>query len=97
MDFCTGYDLDKVLSIEKFFKEERAKLYTAELVLAITSLHQHDIIYRDLKPDNVMIDEQGHVKLIDFGMVKEGIMNSEEGAKTFCGSLKYLAPEMISK
>lgn len=97
LEFCTGYDLDKVLTFEKYFKEDRAKLYTAELILAISALHQHDIIYRDLKPDNVVLDNLGHVKLIDFGMSKEGITLSDQGARTFCGSVKYLAPEMLGK
>lgn len=77
LEFCTGYDLDKVLTFEKYFSEDRAKLYAAELILAIAALHQHDIIYRDLKPDNVVLDELGHVKLIDFGMSKEGIALSD--------------------
>lgn len=97
LEFCTGYDLDKILTFEKYLSEDRAKIYTAELVLAIAELHQHDIIYRDLKPDNVVLDETGHVKLIDFGMAKEGITMAEQGARTFCGSVKYLAPEMLSK
>ena len=97
LDFCPGYDLEKMLSVERYLSEEKAKLYTAELVLAIAELHQHDIIYRDLKPDNVVIDEAGHVKLIDFGMSKEGVTLSDQGANTFCGSVKYLAPEMLSK
>lgn len=60
-------------------------------------LHTRNIIYRDLKPDNVAIDNDGHAQLIDFGMAKTDIIESHKGARTFCGSMKYLAPEMVKK
>ena len=50
-----------------------------------------------MKPDNVVIDNDGHVKLIDFGMAKTNIIETARGASTFCGSVKYLAPEMLKK
>jgi serine/threonine protein kinase len=55
------------------FEEDRAKIYIAEIVLALKDLHSRNIIYRDLKPDNVVIDNDGHIKLIDFGMAKTDI------------------------
>ena len=85
-----------MLHLEGQFSESRARLYSAELLLAIQSLHKRDIIYRDLKPDNVVIDEHGHAKLTDFGLSKEGIDNNTT-ARSFCGSLAYLAPEMLAK
>ena len=75
--------------------EDVAKLYAAEIVLAIQYLHKREIIFRDLKPDNIVIDERGHVKLTDFGLSKEGI-DDNISAKSFCGSLAYLAPEMLA-
>lgn len=54
-------------------------------------------MFRDLKPDNVVIDNDGHASLIDFGMAKQGISLPDKGANTFCGSIKYLAPEMLTK
>lgn len=76
---------------------EKARFYIAEILLALRDLHARNIIYRDLKPDNVVIDNEGHAQLIDFGMAKQDISEVQKGAKTFCGSVKYLAPEMLKK
>ena len=53
--------------------EERASIYAAEVIIAIESLHDRDIIYRDLKPENVLLNEDGHCVLTDFGLSKEGV------------------------
>lgn len=66
-----------------------ARFYLAELVLAIGHLHEHGIIYRDLKPENVMLDATGHIKLTDFGLSKEYI-RLEEKTHTFCGTIEVL-------
>jgi serine/threonine protein kinase len=96
MDYCQGGDLGKVLRREKKFAEPRAKLYICEILLALEHLHKNDIIYRDLKPDNVVLDATGHALLTDFGLSKEGM---EDGtiAQSFCGSVAYLAPEMLER
>lgn len=57
-----------------------------EVILAIEHLHKKKIIYRDLKPDNVVLDQEGHACLTDFGLSKEGI-DDNNIAKSFCGSV----------
>lgn len=63
---------------------------------ALEHLHKNDIIYRDLKPENIVIDGTGHAMLTDFGLSKEGVRDNY-GAKSFCGSMAYLAPEMLKR
>ena len=96
LDYCSNGDLSRHLIYEKRFSEERAKFYICEILLALEDLHQRGIIFRDLKPDNVVLDNEGHAKLTDFGLSKEGVYESD-CAKSFCGSIAYLAPEMLKR
>ena len=96
LDYCAGGDLSEYLRKEKKFTEDRARIYVSEILLALEYLHKKDIIFRDLKPDNVVLDNDGHALLTDFGLSKEGVYDNQ-GAKSFCGSLAYLAPEMIRR
>jgi serine/threonine protein kinase len=74
LDFCPGGDLETLMSSqEEPLSENQARFYLAEILLALRDLHSRDIIYRDLKPDNVVIDDDGHAQLIDFGMAKSNI------------------------
>merc|ERR1719446_1112885 len=68
-----------------------AKFYVAELVLALGYLHHHNIAYRDIKPENLLIDEEGHLRLTDFGFAKV----IRDRTFTLCGTPEYLAPEII--
>jgi serine/threonine protein kinase len=102
-EFMQGGELFFHLKKEHVFTEEKAKLYACEIVLAIEHLHLNKIIYRDLKPENVLLDESGHIKLTDFGLSKIFNNNNnyvtssfnEEKAFTFCGTPEYLAPEIL--
>lgn len=96
LEYCPGGDLGSVLKREKKLTEERAKLYLTEIILALEALHKKDIIFRDLKPDNVVLDAEGHAMLTDFGLSKEGVSNNTS-AKSFCGSVAYLAPEVLRR
>ena len=96
MEYCPGGDLGTHLAREKHFTEEKSRFYTVEILLALEELHKHGIVFRDLKPENVVLDHDGHAKLTDFGLSKEGC---EEGQvlRSFCGSVAYLAPEMLRR
>ena len=76
--------------------EDVAKKYICEIILAIEHLHRHNFIYRDLKPDNVLIDEEGHIKLTDFGLSKK-VHGDFHRSNSFCGSHAYMTPEMLEK
>ena len=97
MDYHPGGDLGEYLEIEGGFSENRARIYISEIILAIEELHNKNIIFRDLKPENIVLDNQGHALLIDFGLSKQNIRSYYKGTKSFCGSVAYLAPEMIHK
>lgn len=97
LDYCAGGELFFHLGKVGRFPEPRARFYAAEIVLALSYVHSLDIVYRDLKPENVLLDDRGHVRLTDFGLSKEGISNSSSGAHSFCGTPEYLAPEILNR
>ena len=94
MPFIRGGELFQHLRTEKFFKEDKARFYAASMGVALEYLHNHGIIYRDIKPENILIGEDGYLKLIDFGMAK--MLKGNEKAMSFCGTPEYLAPEIIT-
>eukprot|EP00656_Telonema_subtile_P003341 TRINITY_DN11528_c0_g1_i3.p1 TRINITY_DN11528_c0_g1~~TRINITY_DN11528_c0_g1_i3.p1 ORF type:complete len:326 (+),score=102.19 TRINITY_DN11528_c0_g1_i3:98-1075(+) len=96
LDHCPGGELFYHLKNLGKFSLNRTTQYIGEISSALDFMHNLGIIYRDLKPENLLIDGDGHMKLADFGLCKRTV--SEEGAskaKTFCGTPEYIAPEIL--
>jgi hypothetical protein len=94
MDFIPGGNLRELIKKFKFLPEDWVRFYAAELVLAISHLHSMNVLYRDIKPHNVMIDARGHAVLIDFGLSKQEIVHPR-GALSLVGTPDYSAPEVL--
>lgn len=94
-EFMQGGELFYHLHRERFFSNERTQFYAAEIVLALDHLHKNNCIYRDLKPENVLLDKDGHIKLADFGLSKIMLEKNKAKAFTLCGTPDYLAPEIL--
>lgn len=94
LDYCPNGDLGDLLTEHNSLPEEKVKFYMSEVLLALEHLHDRDVLYRDMKPDNILLDADGHVKLADFGLATEtgDVLNT-----TFCGTLAYLSPEMLRR
>lgn len=92
-DFVDGSDLYTLWRQEKRLDDMTVKFYSAELVVTLGYLHKSGIIYRDLKLENILIDEEGHIKLVDFGLAK--LVKPRKRTGTICGTLQYMAPEIL--
>ena len=96
MEFAQGGELFFHLHREINFDDEKTRFYIAEIILALNFLHKNKIIYRDIKPENILLDIDGHIKLTDFGLSKI-CSKSNEKVFTICGTPFYIAPEIIEK
>jgi len=95
MDYVNGGELFFHLQKDKKFTEERVRFYCAEIVAGLEHLHQNGVIYRDLKPENLLLTSEGHCVMTDFGLSKEGLFDKNDRTGTFCGTPEYLAPEVL--
>lgn len=92
-DICTGGELFYHMRQQRRFSEKLSKFYMCEILLGFQYLHDHDIVYRDVKPENFLVDMDGHIKIADFGLSR--VIRQDELSHTFCGSPEYLSPEML--
>ena len=111
MEYCPGGDLMNVLIKKDILTEKEAKFYMVELILAIESIHKLDCIHRDIKPDNILIDSDGHIKLSDFGLSKisenifylnnninnDNLIHLHNKNYSYVGTVFYAAPEILNK
>jgi len=93
MELATGGELFQALEKFERFPPTQARFYAGCVILAIGHLHKHGIIFRDLKPENLLLTQHGYLKLIDMGFAKR--LSRGEKTYTLCGTPYYLAPEMI--
>lgn len=93
LEFVNGGEMFTIIQKQKRrrFTEEQTKFFAAETILAFDFLHNIDIVFRDLKPENMLIDHRGHIRLTDFGFAKR----VDDRTYTMCGTPEYLAPEII--
>eukprot|EP00999_Lentomonas_sp_LEN2_P001762 NODE_286_length_1719_cov_80.238065_g257_i0.p1 GENE.NODE_286_length_1719_cov_80.238065_g257_i0~~NODE_286_length_1719_cov_80.238065_g257_i0.p1 ORF type:complete len:330 (+),score=38.26 NODE_286_length_1719_cov_80.238065_g257_i0:83-1072(+) len=91
MEFVAGGELFSQLRMARKFPNDVAKFYAAEVILVFEHLHERNVCYRDLKPENLLLDNMGHIKLTDFGFAKK----VPGRTFTLCGTPEYLAPEII--
>jgi ribosomal protein S6 kinase alpha-5 len=95
MEFVGGGELFTHLCKKKQFDVPTSRGVLAELVAALELIHKNNVIYRDLKLENILLDSDGHIKLTDFGLSKE--LKEQRIANSYCGTIEYMAPEIVKR
>ena len=93
LDYVPGGELFTLMRKEIKFPPVNARFYIAQIIDALDTLHRNKIIYRDLKPENLLIDSDGYLKFVDFGVAKQ----IENKTKTLAGTPTYMAPEIVKQ
>mmetsp|Transcript_14799 Transcript_14799/g.59258 ORF Transcript_14799/g.59258 Transcript_14799/m.59258 type:complete len:549 (-) Transcript_14799:172-1818(-) len=96
-EFCPGGELFHQLAKYRTLDAKTSAFYAAELLLALDHAHSRGVVYRDVKPENCLLDDRGHLKLADFGLAKRDVFHRFEGAHSVCGTLEYMAPDVLVK
>ncbi|ESN99810.1 hypothetical protein HELRODRAFT_84000, partial [Helobdella robusta] len=91
MEYVCGGELFTYLRNAGTFSNDSAAFYASEILLCLEYLHSLQLVYRDLKPENLLLDKRGHLKITDFGFAKK----LDDRSWTLCGTPEYLAPELI--
>lgn len=94
LEYVPGGELYRLLQRKMTFSYEETLFYAAEVLCALSHLHRRNTLYRDLKPENVLLSALGHVKLVDFGAAR---VLADQPASTMCGTPEYMAPEMVTQ
>ncbi|XP_039625304.1 ribosomal protein S6 kinase alpha-4 [Polypterus senegalus] len=95
LDYVSGGEMFTHLYQRDHFTEDEVRIYIGEIILALEHLHKLGIIYRDIKLENILLDSEGHIVLTDFGLSKEFLGEESERTYSFCGTIEYMAPEII--
>ncbi|CAL8308989.1 unnamed protein product [Gadus morhua 'NCC'] len=95
LDYVSGGEMFTHLYQRDHFSEEEVRVYIGEIILALEHLHKLGIVYRDIKLENILLDSDGHIVLTDFGLSKEFLEEERERTYSFCGTIEYMAPEII--
>lgn len=96
LEYCAGGELFHHLCRQRVLGSQTVAFYSAELALALECCHSKGVLYRDLKPENCLLDAGGHLKLADFGLAKTNT-TMFGGARSVCGTLEYMAPDILAK
>lgn len=96
LDFCGGGELFFHMLRRGRFQERDAMMYFTEILLGLEYLHSQGVLYRDLKPENCLLDDEGHIRLTDFGLSKDNLTRSVLFT-SFVGTAGYLSPEMVAR
>ncbi|CAJ0943151.1 unnamed protein product [Ranitomeya imitator] len=96
MEYLSGGSLEALIETYGSLNIDNARFYTAEIVCGLQFLHGHNIVHRDIKPDNIMLDADGHIRIIDLGLAQDGVTSSNN-ISGVTGTFHYMAPEVLRK